>query len=221
MDGTFIKENHDLLEGFHEVDVVIAVFLNLLQEDKLWLALGTEHGQQGSVLLEQSRGKRCVTWSQHSWNLNSALKAPFAVSMLCPIRVNFIPVYTLVTVPTKETKYDCITNNYTTLGIYWELWNWNHIFTGYGAGQLYHEDGGKLSLPRVPGTASHLKDLFLLFLSPRYLWLSVSARELFLRPTHFPFVEMFPSGTVFLPLTSQTLKIVIHGHLGHNLTSTS
>lgn len=35
MDGTFIKENHDLLEGFHEVDVVIAVFLNLLQEDKL------------------------------------------------------------------------------------------------------------------------------------------------------------------------------------------
>lgn len=113
-DGTFIKENHDLLEGFHEVDVVIAVFLNLLQEDKLWLALGTEHGQQGSVLLEQSRGKRCVTWSQHSWNLNSALEAPFAVIMLCPIRVNFIPVYTLFTV--SSTVLQATTQPFVYIG---------------------------------------------------------------------------------------------------------
>jgi hypothetical protein len=31
---TFIKENHNLLKGFHEVDVVITVFLNLLEEDQ-------------------------------------------------------------------------------------------------------------------------------------------------------------------------------------------
>lgn len=57
-DGTFVEENHDLLEGLHEVDVVVAVFLNLLQQDELRLALGTEHSQQGSVLLEQSRGQK-------------------------------------------------------------------------------------------------------------------------------------------------------------------
>ena len=32
---TFVKENHNLLKGFHEMDVVIAVFLNLLQKDQL------------------------------------------------------------------------------------------------------------------------------------------------------------------------------------------
>lgn len=51
--GTFVKENHDLLEGFHEMDVVITVFLNFLEEDQLGLALGAEHSQQGSILLEQ------------------------------------------------------------------------------------------------------------------------------------------------------------------------
>lgn len=56
-DDTFVEENHDLLEGLHEVDVVVAVLLNLLQQDELRLALGTEHSQQGSILLEQSRGE--------------------------------------------------------------------------------------------------------------------------------------------------------------------
>lgn len=32
-ENTFIEEDHDLLEGFHEVDVVVAVLLHLLQED--------------------------------------------------------------------------------------------------------------------------------------------------------------------------------------------
>lgn len=32
---TFIKENHDLLKSFHEMDVVITIFLNLLEEYEL------------------------------------------------------------------------------------------------------------------------------------------------------------------------------------------
>ena len=32
---TFVEENHDLLKGFHEVDVVVTVFLHLLEEDQL------------------------------------------------------------------------------------------------------------------------------------------------------------------------------------------
>lgn len=59
---TFVKENHNLLKGFHEMDVVVTVFLNLLQKDQLWLALGTEHSQEWSVLLEQERGGRPFTF---------------------------------------------------------------------------------------------------------------------------------------------------------------
>ena len=59
---TFVKENHNLLKGFHEMDVVVAVFLNLLQEDQLWLALGAEHSQEWSVLLEEERGGRPFTF---------------------------------------------------------------------------------------------------------------------------------------------------------------
>lgn len=51
---TFIEENHDLLKGFHEVDVVVTVLLNLLQQDQLGLALGAEHSQQRGVLLRRS-----------------------------------------------------------------------------------------------------------------------------------------------------------------------
>lgn len=33
--NTFIKEHHNLLKGFHKVDVIITVLLNLLEKDQL------------------------------------------------------------------------------------------------------------------------------------------------------------------------------------------
>lgn len=50
---TFVEENHNLLKGLHEVDVVVAVLLDLLQQGQLRLALGAEHSQEGSVLLQR------------------------------------------------------------------------------------------------------------------------------------------------------------------------
>lgn len=52
---TFVKENNNLLKGFHEVDVVIAVFLDLLKKHELRLALCAENGQQGCVLLQDKK----------------------------------------------------------------------------------------------------------------------------------------------------------------------
>lgn len=76
---TFVKENHDLLKRLHEVDVVVTVLLDLLQEDQLWLALGAEHGQQGSVLLQEECELKTLTflggtgWTHlnHNSNLES------------------------------------------------------------------------------------------------------------------------------------------------------
>lgn len=67
---TFIKQNHDLLKGFHEVDVVVTVLLDLLEEDQLGLALGAEHSQQGRILLEQVDNKSCY-WGK-SYGANTA-----------------------------------------------------------------------------------------------------------------------------------------------------
>ena len=51
MRRTFVEEDHDLLEGLHEVNVVVAVLLDLDQEADLRLALGGEGLKQGAVLL--------------------------------------------------------------------------------------------------------------------------------------------------------------------------
>ena len=54
---TFIQEDHDLLEGLHEVDVVVAVLLDLDKQADLGLALGGEGLEQGAVLLREERGE--------------------------------------------------------------------------------------------------------------------------------------------------------------------
>lgn len=51
---TFVEEHHDLLEGLHEVDVVVAVLLDLQQQSELRQALGREGLQQGAVLLKRA-----------------------------------------------------------------------------------------------------------------------------------------------------------------------
>ena len=48
---TFVEEHYDLLKGLHEVDVVIAVLLDLQQESELRQALGGKGFQEGTVLL--------------------------------------------------------------------------------------------------------------------------------------------------------------------------
>lgn len=40
------------------MDVVVTVFLNLLEEDQLGLALGAEHSQQWGILLPQKWGEK-------------------------------------------------------------------------------------------------------------------------------------------------------------------
>ena len=52
---TFVKQHHDLLEGLHEVDVVIAVLLDLQQQGELREALGGERFQQKAVLLRKTQ----------------------------------------------------------------------------------------------------------------------------------------------------------------------
>lgn len=49
---TFVEEDDDLRKGLDEVDVVIAVILDLQQQHELGLALRAEHGQQGGVVLQ-------------------------------------------------------------------------------------------------------------------------------------------------------------------------
>lgn len=53
---TFVEEHHDLGEGLHEVDVVIAVLLDLQQQAELRLTLGGEGFQQKAVLLQEGQG---------------------------------------------------------------------------------------------------------------------------------------------------------------------
>lgn len=48
---TFIEQYNNFLEGFHEMDVVITVLLDLQQESKLREALGGKSLQQRAVLL--------------------------------------------------------------------------------------------------------------------------------------------------------------------------
>ena len=49
---TFVEQNHDFLEGLHEVDVVITVLLDLQQESKFREALGGKSLQHRAVLLK-------------------------------------------------------------------------------------------------------------------------------------------------------------------------
>ena len=51
---TFVEEHHYLWEGLHEVDVVIAVLLDLQEQHKLRLTLSAEHCQQRSIVLTKS-----------------------------------------------------------------------------------------------------------------------------------------------------------------------
>lgn len=51
---TFVEEHHDLLKGLHEVDVVVAVLLDLQEQHQLRLALSAEQCQQRSVVLTKS-----------------------------------------------------------------------------------------------------------------------------------------------------------------------
>ena len=53
MTPTFVEEHHDLLEGLHEVDVVVAVLLDLQQQAELGQTLGGEGFQQQAVLLRR------------------------------------------------------------------------------------------------------------------------------------------------------------------------
>lgn len=54
---TFVEEHHDLLEGVHEVDVVVAVLLDLQQQAELRQTLGGEGFQQCAVLLHRETKK--------------------------------------------------------------------------------------------------------------------------------------------------------------------
>ena len=60
MRRTFVEEDHDLLEGLHEVNVVVAVLLDLDQEADLRLALGGEGLKQGAVLLWERGEHVCL-----------------------------------------------------------------------------------------------------------------------------------------------------------------
>lgn len=50
---TFVEEHHNLLKGLHEVDVVVAVLLDLQQQAELGQTLGGEGFQQKAVLLQK------------------------------------------------------------------------------------------------------------------------------------------------------------------------
>lgn len=52
---TFVEEHHDLLKSLHEVNVVVAVLLDLQQQAKLRQTLGGEGFQQKAVLLQKKR----------------------------------------------------------------------------------------------------------------------------------------------------------------------
>lgn len=54
---TFVEEHHDLLKAPHEVDVVVAVLLDLQQEVELRQTLGGEGFQQKAVLLQRKMEK--------------------------------------------------------------------------------------------------------------------------------------------------------------------
>lgn len=49
---TFVEQNNNFLESLHEVDIVIAVLLDLKQECEFREALGGKGLQQWAVLLE-------------------------------------------------------------------------------------------------------------------------------------------------------------------------
>lgn len=63
---TFVEEHHDLLEGPHEVDVVVAVLLDLQQQAELRQTLGGEGFQQEAVLLPGKKRKSLTDLSSSS-----------------------------------------------------------------------------------------------------------------------------------------------------------
>lgn len=48
---TFVEQNHNFLEGLHEVNVVVTILLDLQQESEFREALGGKSFQQWAVLL--------------------------------------------------------------------------------------------------------------------------------------------------------------------------
>lgn len=51
---TFVEQHHNLLEGLHEVDVVVAVLLDLQEQCEFRQALCRERFQQRAVLLQHT-----------------------------------------------------------------------------------------------------------------------------------------------------------------------
>ena len=63
---TFVEQHHNLLEGVHEVDVVVAVLLHLHEQQDLRGSLGCESLQQGAVLLQRGGEKGGVLLSHEN-----------------------------------------------------------------------------------------------------------------------------------------------------------
>lgn len=82
---TFVEEHHDLLEGLHEVDVVVAVLLDLQQQAELGQTLGGEGFQKKAVLLRRESCKACRRSS--CCTLQSS--ATFTPSVIITATVNF------------------------------------------------------------------------------------------------------------------------------------
>lgn len=62
---TFVEEHHYLLKGLHEVDVVVAVLLDLKQQAELGQTLGGEGFQQRAVLLQDRETIKPQQMKQH------------------------------------------------------------------------------------------------------------------------------------------------------------
>lgn len=75
---TFVEEHHDLLKRLHEVDVVVAVLLDLQQQADLGQTLGGEGFQQRAVLLQVPRETAQSSTQQNS-ELTLYLKHPSLV----------------------------------------------------------------------------------------------------------------------------------------------
>ena len=56
---SFIKKHHYFLEGFHEMNVVIAILLNLQLQSRLRLTLSSEGSKERAVLLQVLDGLLC------------------------------------------------------------------------------------------------------------------------------------------------------------------
>lgn len=65
--GTFVEEHNNLLKSLHEVDVVVAVLLDLQQQTEFRQTLGGEGFQQKAVLLWRKR-QEIRNYHRADWN---------------------------------------------------------------------------------------------------------------------------------------------------------